>query len=74
MEGGGDATSVPRFVERCRALIANVASLTRLRQEGNTMYQQGHLQRTPRGRVATAAAFRHLGVVPPKNAGELFNE
>jgi len=36
------------------------------------LIQQGYLQRTPRGRVATLAAFRHLGVAPPKSAGELF--
>jgi len=36
------------------------------------LIQQGYLQRTPRGRVATLAAFRHLGVTPPKSAGELF--
>ncbi len=29
------------------------------------LIQQGYLQRTPRGRIATAAAFRHLGLVPP---------
>jgi holliday junction DNA helicase RuvB len=38
------------------------------------LIQQGYLQRTPRGRVATLAAFRHLGVAPPKSAGELFAE
>jgi Holliday junction DNA helicase RuvB len=38
------------------------------------LIQQGYLQRTPRGRVATMAAFRHLGVTPPKSAGELFTE
>ena len=38
------------------------------------LIQQGYLQRTPRGRVATMAAFRHLGVTPPKSAGELFSE
>jgi holliday junction DNA helicase RuvB len=38
------------------------------------LIQQGYLQRTPRGRVATLAAFRHLGVAPPKSAGELFTE
>ena len=32
------------------------------------LIQQGYLQRTPRGRIATAAAFRHLGVTPPKAA------
>ena len=38
------------------------------------LIQQGYLQRTPRGRIATVAAFRHLGVTPPKTAGGLFNE
>ena len=28
------------------------------------LIQQGYLQRTPRGRIATQAAYRHLGVVP----------
>ena len=32
------------------------------------LIQQGFLQRTPRGRVATLAAYRHLGVAPPKRA------
>jgi Holliday junction DNA helicase RuvB len=36
------------------------------------LIQQGYLQRTPRGRVATLAAYRHLGVAPPKSAGDLF--
>jgi holliday junction DNA helicase RuvB len=36
------------------------------------LIQQGFLQRTPRGRIATLAAYRHLGVAPPKSAGELF--
>jgi holliday junction DNA helicase RuvB len=30
------------------------------------LIQQGYLQRTPRGRIATMAAYRHLGVAPPK--------
>ena len=38
------------------------------------LIQQGYLQRTPRGRVATLAAFRHLGVAPPQAAGGLFPE
>jgi len=29
------------------------------------LIQQGFLQRTPRGRIATLAAYRHLGVAPP---------
>ena len=38
------------------------------------LIQQGYLQRTPRGRIATLAAYRHLGVLPPKNSAELSNE
>jgi Holliday junction DNA helicase RuvB len=34
------------------------------------LIQQGYLQRTPRGRIATLAAFRHLGVAAPANRGE----
>ncbi len=37
------------------------------------LIQQGYLQRTPRGRVATPAAYRHLGVTPPRvSGGDLF--
>src|SRR6476659_4015473 len=39
------------------------------------LIQQGYLQRTPRGRIATLAAFRHLGVAPPSGrveGGDLF--
>jgi Holliday junction DNA helicase RuvB len=32
------------------------------------LMQQGFLQRTPRGRVATAKAWRHLGLIPPPTA------
>jgi Holliday junction DNA helicase RuvB len=38
------------------------------------LIQQGYLQRTPRGRIATHAAYRHLGVTPPKGgAVDLFD-
>ena len=37
------------------------------------LIQQGFLQRTPRGRVATLAAWRHLGLAPPSR-GDLFSE
>ena len=33
------------------------------------LLQIGYLQRTPRGRVATAGAYRHLGRTPPEQAG-----
>ncbi|MDR7273103.1 Holliday junction DNA helicase RuvB [Pelomonas saccharophila] len=40
------------------------------------LIQQGFLQRTPRGRVATLAAYRHLGLTPPgsRNSPDLFGE
>ena len=38
------------------------------------LIQQGFLQRTTRGRVATVIAYRHFGIVPPAAAGELFAE
>ena len=34
------------------------------------LLQRGLLVRTPRGRVATEAAFRHLGLDPPDNGGQ----
>jgi Holliday junction DNA helicase RuvB len=34
------------------------------------LVQHGFLQRTPRGRVATAHAYRHLGFVPPAGTAE----
>ena len=37
------------------------------------LIQQGFLQRTPRGRIATLAAYQHLGVTPPRSANELFD-
>ena len=36
------------------------------------LIQQGYLQRTPRGRVATALAYGHLGLASPRREGELF--
>jgi Holliday junction DNA helicase RuvB len=36
------------------------------------LIQQGYLQRTPRGRLATAAAWRHLGIIPPSIDKDLF--
>jgi Holliday junction DNA helicase RuvB len=36
------------------------------------LLQQGFLQRTPRGRLLTGAAFRHLGMVEPRREGAQF--
>ncbi len=40
------------------------------------LIQQGYLQRTLRGRVATARAYRHFGLTPPSSAAslDLFND
>jgi holliday junction DNA helicase RuvB len=40
------------------------------------LIQQGYVQRTSRGRIATARAYRHFGLVPPAAmaTGELFTE
>jgi Holliday junction DNA helicase RuvB len=37
------------------------------------LLQQGFIQRTPRGRVLTQQAFRHLGLTPPARATEQFD-
>jgi len=37
------------------------------------LLQEGFLSRTPRGRVATEAAYTHLGLVPPDRQGELLS-
>ena len=36
------------------------------------LIQQGYLQRTPRGRVATPAIYRHLGLGLPSGQSELW--
>lgn len=36
------------------------------------LIMEGYIQRTPRGREATAKAYRHLGKIPPSVAGTLF--
>jgi Holliday junction DNA helicase RuvB len=40
------------------------------------LIQQGFLQRTPRGRIATVSAYRHFGLAQPASAGtpELWDE
>jgi len=37
------------------------------------LIQQGYLQRTQRGRIATALAYRHFGLTPAPPAGDLFS-
>ena len=38
------------------------------------LIQQGFLQRTPRGRVASPAAYRHLGILAPVAAKDLLSD
>jgi Holliday junction DNA helicase RuvB len=40
------------------------------------LIQQGLVQRTPRGRIATPHAYRHFGLIEPHgaNTGDLFAE
>ena len=37
------------------------------------LIQQGYLQRTPRGRMATLAAYRHFGIVAPSAPKDLLS-
>jgi Holliday junction DNA helicase RuvB len=38
------------------------------------LIQQGYLQRTPRGRIATLLAYRHFGIVAPAAAKDLLSD
>ncbi len=53
---------------------------TAVGEEGGTIEEvhepflimEGYIQRTPRGRVVTEKAYKHLGIVPPSRSGTLF--
>ena len=36
------------------------------------LIQQGYIQRTPRGRLATSSAWQHMGLQPPSQENQLF--
>jgi Holliday junction DNA helicase RuvB len=38
------------------------------------LIQQGYLQRTPRGRMATLTAYRHFGIVAPSAPKDLLSD
>jgi Holliday junction DNA helicase RuvB len=38
------------------------------------LIMQGHLQRTPRGRVATLTAYRHFGLAAPASSRDLLSD
>ena len=38
------------------------------------LIQQGYLQRTPRGRIATLTAYRHFGIVAPRAVKDLLSD
>src|SRR5207244_5623101 len=52
------------------ALAAAVSEDTETIEDADEPYllQEGYLQRTPRGRVATERTYRHLGLTAPKGA------
>ena len=37
------------------------------------LIREGYIKRTPRGRVVTEAAYRHLGKIPPRQNADLFD-
>jgi Holliday junction DNA helicase RuvB len=59
-----------------KALAASLGEDRGTLEDINEPYllQIGMLQRTPRGRAVTAAAYRHLGLTPPGSASPLFEE
>jgi Holliday junction DNA helicase RuvB len=71
------ATIIEKFGGGPVGVAAVAASLGEDRGTLEDLYepfliQAGFLQRTPRGRVASALAYRHLGIVPPRRDGSLF--
>jgi Holliday junction DNA helicase RuvB len=71
------ATIIEKFGGGPVGVAALAASLGEDRGTLEDLYepyllQAGFLQRTPRGRVASAAAYRHLGMLAPKKDGGLF--
>jgi Holliday junction DNA helicase RuvB len=59
-----------------RALAASIGEDRGTLEDIHEPYllQIGMLQRTPRGRAVTAAAYNHLGLDPPGTDGQLFGE
>ena len=74
-----DRTLLRMMIERYRGGPVGLDTLAATTGEDATtiedvyepyLLQIGMLQRTPRGRVASDAAYRHLGLKPPKKAVE----
>ena len=70
-------TIIDKFAGGPVGIAAIAASLGEDRGTLEDLYepfllQAGFLQRTPRGRVASRAAYRHLGILPPQKDGMLF--
>ena len=70
-----DARILKTIIEKFDGGPVGVATISSaLGEDANTieevyepfLVQQGFLQRTPRGRVATASAYRHFGFLPPE--------
>ena len=74
---GSSSTIIEKFGGGPVGVGAIAASLGEDRGTLEDLYepyllQAGFLQRTPRGRVASPAAYRHLGITAPRRDGELF--
>ena len=65
--GGGKITAAVAGVQTVAAAVGEDPGTLEEVYEPFLM-QQGFLARTPRGRIATPAAYRHFGFVPPKSA------
>jgi Holliday junction DNA helicase RuvB len=59
-----------------KALAASLGEDRGTLEDINEPYllQIGLLQRTPRGRLVTPLAYRHLGLTEPRPGGSLFQE
>ena len=72
--GAGSGALAAELIAALDALGQPLARYTIVDVLEPFLIQQGFLQRTPRGRVATAAIYRHLGLDAPssKNQSELW--
>jgi hypothetical protein len=64
---------IRRRAGRCREPRARVGEEVDTIEDVLEPYliQQGYLQRTPRGRMATLTAYRHFGILAPSGTQDL---
>ena len=66
LTAGRVATILPLVCRRALVVAPVISPPTRTR--AGTALRAGFIVRTPRGRVATAAGFQHMGLVAPSKA------